>query len=206
MTQAKVQRVGVYLRVSTMDQEAQNQLLQLQALYDQNGWAIYRKYVDVESGRKGKRERAEFAELFRDAAKHRFDLVLFWSLDRFSREGITKTISYLQQLDGCGVKFKSLTEPFLDSDNELVAHILLGVLSYFAQLEATKISSRTKAGLGRVRAQGKTLGRPNGFTRYGPVLRKMKAEGYSQGRMSRETGLAVNTVKVYLKRLEVQAD
>jgi DNA invertase Pin-like site-specific DNA recombinase len=87
-----------------------------------------------------------------------------------------------------------------------VAHILLGVLSYFAQLEATKISSRTKAGLGRVRAQGKTLGRPNGFTRYGPVLRKMKAEGYSQGRMSRETGLAVNTVKVYLKRLEVQAD
>jgi DNA invertase Pin-like site-specific DNA recombinase len=83
VTQAKVQRVGVYLRVSTMDQEAQNQLLQLQALYDQNGWAIYRKYVDVESGRKGKRERAEFAELFRDAAKHRFDLVLFWSLDRF---------------------------------------------------------------------------------------------------------------------------
>ena len=206
MTQAKVQRVGVYLRVSTMDQEAQNQLLQLQALYDQNGWAIYRKYVDVESGRKGKRERAEFAELFKDAAKHRFDLVLFWSLDRFSREGITKTISYLQQLDGCGVKFKSLTEPFLDSDNELVAHILLGVLSYFAQLEATKISSRTKAGLERVRAQRKTLGRPNGFTRYGPVLRKMKAEGYSQGRMSRETGLAVNTVKVYLKRLEVQAD
>ena len=89
-----------------------------------------------------------------------------------------------------------------DSDNELVAHILLGVLSYFAQLEASKISSRTKAGLERVRAQGKTLGRPDGFTLHGPVLARMKAEGYSQGRMSRETGLAINTVKGYLKRLE----
>lgn len=202
-SQRKVQRVGVYLRVSTMDQEAQNQLLQLQALCDEQGWSIYKTYVDVESGRKGKRERAEFAELFKDAAKRRFDLALFWSLDRFSREGITKTIAYLQQLDACGVKFKSATEPFLDSDNELVAHILLGVLSYFAQLEATKISSRTKAGLERVRAQGKTLGRPDGFATYGPVLRRMRGEGYSQGRMSRETGLAVNTIKGYLKRLEV---
>lgn len=203
--QKKVQRVGVYLRVSTMDQEAENQLLQLQALCDEQGWSVYKTYVDVESGRKGKRERAEFAELFKDAAKRRFDLALFWSLDRFSREGITKTIAYLQQLDACGVKFKSATEPFLDSDNELVAHILLGVLSYFAQLEATKISSRTKAGLERVKKEGKTLGRPDGFASYGPMLHRMRAEGYSQGRMSRETGLAVNTVKGYLRRLKVQA-
>ena len=119
---------------------------------------------------------------------------------------ITKTIAYLQQLDGYGVKFKSLTEPFLDSDNELVAHILLGVLSYFAQLEATKISTRTKAGLARVKAQGKTLGRPEGFAIYAPQLAQTKAEGHSQGRMSRETGLAVNTVRGYLKRLEPKTD
>ena len=198
------QRVGIYLRVSTRDQETENQLLQLRALCEQQGWRITREYVDVESGRKDKRKRGNFAELFKDAAHRRFDLVLFWSLDRFSREGITKTIAYLQQLDGYGVKFKSHTEPFLDSDNELVAHILLGVLSYFAQLEATKISTRTKAGLARVKAQGKTLGRPDGFATHAPQLAKMKAEGYSQGRMSRETGLAVNTVKGYLKRLEAE--
>lgn len=151
-TPAKPQFVGVHLRVSTLDQEAQNQFLQLQAFCDLNGWRVYKTYVDLESGRKGKRERAEFAELFRDTGRHRFDLVLFWSLDRFSREGITETIAYLQQLNAAGVKFKSLTEPFLNLGNELVAHILLGVLSYFAQLEASKISSRTKAGLERVRA------------------------------------------------------
>ncbi len=118
------QRIGIYLRVSTLNQETENQLLQLRALCEQQGWRVVKEYVDVESGRKGKRERSDFAQLFKDAAHRRFDLVLFWSLDRFSREGITKTIAYLQQLDGYGVKFKSLTEPFLDSDNELVAHIL----------------------------------------------------------------------------------
>jgi tetratricopeptide (TPR) repeat protein len=59
------------------------------------------------------------------------------------------------------VKFKSVTESYLDSGNDLVSHILLGVLAHFARLDATKISSRTEAGLARVRAQGKTLGRPD---------------------------------------------
>ena len=49
-------------------------------------------------------------------------------------------------------------------------------------------------------------GRPDGFALHGPVLARMKAEGYSQGKMSRETGLAINTVKGYLKRLEGQRD
>lgn len=70
-------------------------------------------------------------------------------------------------------------------------------------LEATKISTRTKAGLARVKAQGKVLGRPDFFEVHAPELAPMKAEGYSQGRMSWETGLAVNTVKGYLKGLEL---
>lgn len=200
--QSQIQRVGLYLRVSTLDQETENQLRQLRALCQQQGWNVYKEYVDVESGRKGKRERAEFAQLFKDAARHRFDLVLFWSLDRFSREGIAKTIAYLQQLDACGVKFKSLTEPFLDSGNELVSHILLGVLSYFAQLEATKISSRTKSGLERVRAEGKTLGRPDGLEQHGPTLQRLRAEGLSVRRIATETGLSKNTVQTYLTRLK----
>ena len=61
---------------------------------------------------------------------------------------------------------------------------------------------RLKKGLERVRAQGKMLGRPDGFTTHGPVLVRMKAEGYSQVRMSRETGLTINTVKGCLRRLE----
>lgn len=140
--------------------------------------------------------------MFEDAARRKFDIVLFWSLDRFTREGIRKTIAYLQQLDSFGVRFKSYTEPLLDTDNELVAHIVVGVLSYFAQQEAVRISERTKAGLERVRSQGKVLGRPNGYEEWKGKLVAMELAGYSQGKMQRETGLAYNTIKSYLKRIQ----
>jgi len=104
------------------------------------------------------------------------------------------------------VAFKSYTEPFLDTDNELIAHIVLGVTSYYAQQEALRISDRTKAGLERARRQGKVLGRPDDFERWVPALAGMKEREFSQGRMARETGLYYNTVKKYLGRLEGQGD
>ena len=41
------QRVGIYLRVSTLNQETENQLLQLRTLYEQRGWRVVKEYVDV---------------------------------------------------------------------------------------------------------------------------------------------------------------
>ena len=204
----KPTRVAIYLRVSKDDgsQEADNQLLQLRGFCE--GWdghELVAEYVDRESGTRGRRERKDFDRMFADAARRRFDVLLFWALDRFSREGIRKTIAYLQRLDECGVSFKSYTEPFLDTDNELIAHIVLGVTSYYAQQEALRISDRTKAGLERARKQGKILGRPDGFERWAPVLASMKEREFSQGRIGRETGLSYNTVKKYLRRIEAEA-
>jgi DNA invertase Pin-like site-specific DNA recombinase len=202
----KPQRVAIYLRVSTDDQHAENQLLQLREFCERwNGHELVAEYVDQESGTRGRRERKDFDRMFADAARRRFDVLLFWALDRFSREGIRKTIAYLQRLDDCGVAFKSRTEPFLDTDNELIAHIVLGVSSYYAQQEALRISDRTKAGLERARRNGRILGRPDGYERWASVLVEMKEQGYSQGRMSRETGLSYNTVKKYLGRLGSEA-
>lgn len=85
-----------------------------------------------------------------------------------------------------------------------MSHILLGVLSYFAEYEAKKISRRTKAGLERARAEGKELGRPSKFESYRPELEAMKEEGVSKAEMKRRTGLAYNTVKKYLRRIEAE--
>ena len=199
----KATRVAIYLRVSKDDgsQETDNQLIQLREFCERwDSHELAAEYLDRESGTKG-RERKDFDRMFADAARRRFDVLLFWALDRFSREGIRKTIAYLERLDACGVAFKSYTEPFLDTDNELIAHIVLGVTSYYAQQEALRISDRTKAGLERAKRNGKVLGRPDGFERWAPVLVGMKEKEFSQGRMSRETGLSYNTVKKYLRRL-----
>jgi DNA invertase Pin-like site-specific DNA recombinase len=148
--------------VSTDDksQDPENQLRQLRAWCGSAGHEIAAEYVDRESGRKGTDKRKRFNDLFEDASRRQFDLVLFWALDRFSREGMVPTINYLQRLDSYGIAFHSYTETHLATDNELVRNVLLAVMSSLAKVEAEKISERVKAGLQRGVAKGKTLGRP----------------------------------------------
>ena len=102
-------------------------------------------------------------------------------------------MAYLQQLETLGVRFRSFTEPYLSTENELVSHILLAVLSYFAEYEAKKISRRTKAGLERARAEGKALGRPSKFGEHRQELVAMLKEGLPKAEMKRRTGLAYNS-------------
>jgi len=47
-----------------------------------SGHTISREYVEHESSRKGADRRKQFAALFEDAAKRKFDCALFWALDR----------------------------------------------------------------------------------------------------------------------------
>ena len=205
MTDTKSKQVALYARVSTKDkgQDVENQLAQLREFCERQGWFVYGEYMDDESGSKGKRERDGFNHLFEDASKRRFDVVLVWSLDRFTREGIQKTIFYLQQLDGLGVNFKSYTEQYLDTDNELIRHVVLGMLAYFAKLQREKISENTKSALARKKAQGMKLGQPSKFERYRAELVKMMGDGVAKKEMARRTGLSVATIRKYLKMLEV---
>ena len=50
-----------------------------------------------------------------DASIRKWDLLVFWSLDRFTREGTLATLKYLEQLEGYGIRWRSLTEPWIDS-------------------------------------------------------------------------------------------
>ena len=93
--QGVIVRIAIYARVSTDDkgQDPENQLRQLRQWCANAGHELIREYVDHESGRKGVNGRKQFAALFEDAHKRKFDCVLFWALDRFTREGMVPTIS-----------------------------------------------------------------------------------------------------------------
>ena len=76
----KQQRVALYLRVSKDDgsQETDNQLLQLRDFCERwEGHELVAEYVDRESGTRGRRERRDFDRMFADAARRRFDVLLF---------------------------------------------------------------------------------------------------------------------------------
>ena len=89
-------RVALYARISTQDkgQNPENQLLQLRQFCQQQGWVIAGEYVDQKTGRNS--DRGAFQRLFQHAYEKRYDLCLFWALDRFSREGATDTLQHLQ--------------------------------------------------------------------------------------------------------------
>lgn len=163
-------RCAVYLRVSRDDgtQTEQNQLLDLTAYAAARGWETVGPYVDRASGGRasggrGRADRAAFDRMMADALRRRFDVVLFWALDRLTREGVSTTFGYVERLADAGVSIHSYTQPLLSTagENRLVRDIVLAVLAAVAEDERARISERTRAGLRRARAAGVRLGRPS---------------------------------------------
>jgi DNA invertase Pin-like site-specific DNA recombinase len=153
-------RVAIYCRVSKdKGQDTANQLRQLKAFAAQQDWTVVRIYEEQASGRKGESGREALREVFKDAAKRRWNLLLFWSLDRLSREGTFVTMKYLNRLSEMGIGYRSLTEEYV-STMGVFGDVIISLLATLARQEATRISERTKAGLERARSQGRIGGRP----------------------------------------------
>jgi DNA invertase Pin-like site-specific DNA recombinase len=87
------------------------------------------------------------------ASKRQFDCLLFWSLDRLSREGTVKTLNHLERLNGYGVNYRSFIEQYLDSTG-VFKEAVIGILAAVAKQERVRLSERTIAGLERAKAQG----------------------------------------------------
>jgi DNA invertase Pin-like site-specific DNA recombinase len=193
-------RVAIYARVSTDDkgQDPENQLRELRDWVINSGHIISQEYVDYHSGRKGAEKRKQFAALFEEAAKRKFDCVLFWALDRFSREGMVQTIIHLQRLSSYGVAFHSYTEPHLATDNELVRNILLALLSSLAKVEAQKISERTRAGMSRARAKGVKIGRPRLGIELRHEIAHRAANGETPYAIAKALGIDRHTAAKYM--------
>ena len=186
-------KVALYARVSTKDkgQETENQLVQLREFAAKQGWTITREYIDRETG--GTSDRAEFQAMFADASRRKFDLVLFWSLDRLSREGVLETLQHLNRLTGCGVGYKSFTEQYLDSCG-IFKDAVIGILAVIAKQERVRLSERTKAGLAIARSRGRQIGRPRLQVKTAEITRLM-AQGLSQRAVGRELGISEGSVR-----------
>jgi DNA invertase Pin-like site-specific DNA recombinase len=165
------------------------------------GYPVVREYVEHENGGKGVEYRRQLSAVFAGAARREFDLLLVWSLDRFSREGMAATVAHLQRLASHGVAFRSFSEEHLSTENELVRNLLLAVLASLAKVEREKISARTKAGLERARAKGKRLGRPGFSDGDKEKLRKALDTGASWHAVSRKLRMSYSTVKKHARAL-----
>jgi DNA invertase Pin-like site-specific DNA recombinase len=148
-------RAAVYARVSTLDQNPDNQLFELRRYVGARGWRLA-EYVD--HGVSGAKEaRPELNRLIRDAKKRQIDIVVVWRLDRLGRS-LRHLIFLLEELSALGVGFVSLGEG-IDTSTP-AGRLQLHVLAAIAEFERARLRERVLAGLARARRDGKRLGRP----------------------------------------------
>lgn len=184
--------VALYARVSTRDkgQDTENQLRQLREFCAKQDWHIIGEYVDSATGKNSDRE--QFRDLFTAASRREFDLVLFWSLDRFSREGVLTTLQHLQRLTSYGVGYRSFTEAYLDSCG-LFKDAVVSILATIAKQERIRLSERTIAGLERARARGRVGGRPPVRVDRGRLF-LLRNAGYSLAYIAEQLRMSKTTV------------
>ncbi len=146
--------VCIYARVSkdtlTSDgrlQDPGNQIEPLKKYALDMGLNVKFIFIDKKSGADS--NRPEFKKMLAKARQHHFDLLLVWSLDRFSREPLLNTLSYLQQLQNHNVNLKSYTEGIDTRDLTDTGELMMLILFWISKNERDKLSRRTKAGIQR---------------------------------------------------------
>ena len=169
-------RVVIYLRVSSTEQSAENQLPVLEKWVADRGHELVKVYSESESAWKAGHQH-ELAKLKQAAAHREFDILLIWSLDRLSREGSAAILNLVNTFKAYGVKVISYQESWTEAPGE-IGEILYAIVGWVARMESQRRSERTKAGLERVRKYGSKSGKGIGQRGKDKPVTQRKRSGY----------------------------
>ena len=190
-------KAAIYARVSTLDQEPENQLRELRQYVEARGWTA-QEYVDHGvSGAKDRRPALD--RLVRDAMRRRLDVLICWRLDRLGRN-LKHLVTLLEELQSMGVSFVSLGEG-IDCTTP-AGKLQLHILAALAEFERARIAERVKAGLARAKARGQRLGRPVADL---PVERLQSVSGLSLAEGARKLRVSISTLKRWRRAQKTSA-
>lgn len=187
-------KAAIYARVSTLDQEPENQLQEIRRYTAARGWTA-QEYVD--HGVSGAKDRRPALDQLRsDARRRRFDVLVCWRLDRLGRN-LKHLITLLEELQTLGVAFVSLAEG-IDATTP-AGKLQMHILGAIAEFERERIRERVLAGLQRARAQGTRLGRPRALV---PIERLRRVDGLSVEVAAEQLGVSRSTVKRWRRQAQ----
>jgi DNA invertase Pin-like site-specific DNA recombinase len=152
-------KVAIYCRVSTIDQNPENQRIELERYAKAMGWD-YSIFEEVESS---KNTRPIKNKIYQEACRKEWDMIFVWKLDRWARS-IQELVNDFTVLRSNKVQFRTLRENIVLDDNP-ANQLMVNIFCAFADFERAVIRERTLAGLSRARSQGKILGYPKGRKR-----------------------------------------
>jgi DNA invertase Pin-like site-specific DNA recombinase len=196
-------RAALYLRVSTDGETTENQRLVLAEVAERRGWTVVATYDDQGvGGGKAREQRAGFDRMLKDAARRRFDILLVAAIDRLGRSTATVSAA-LEELGAAGVRPYSHREGM--DGTTAYGRAMLNMASVFAELERELIRDRVKAGLARVRAEGRRLGRPRVAEAVKARVVTLRAAGGSLRGVAAACGIALSTVQDILAAQGIKA-
>jgi putative DNA-invertase from lambdoid prophage Rac len=176
-------RSFIYARVSTTDQNTENQIREIEAA----GFAVNKRRIVAESisGSVAASERPQFARLLDRLEPG--DVLIVTKLDRLGRNAMDVR-STVERLAADGVRVHCLALGGVDLTSA-AGKMTMGVLIAVAEFERDLLIERTHAGIARARAEGKPLGRPSALTgaQQAEALRRLAA-GESVSQLARDYG------------------
>jgi DNA invertase Pin-like site-specific DNA recombinase len=183
-----MKRTALYMRVSTVDQHPETQLLDLRQLAAQRGLEIVTEFTDRISGVKARRPGLD--QMMADARRGRFDVVLVWACDRVARS-TRHFLEVLDELNRLNVEFISFREQ-IDTGGPLGRAIVV-IIGCIAELERSLIVERVRAGMRRARLEGQHIGRPALILDREAILGDRR-RGQSLGQIARTHSISRATV------------
>ena len=186
-------KVAIYARVSTDGQTVENQIADLETAAERHGWEIVETFRDNGvSGAKGRDQRPAFDALCKGISRRDFDMVAAWSVDRLGRS-LQHLVTFLGELQAKGVDLY-LHQQGLDTSTP-AGRAMFQMCGVFAEFERSIIQERIRAGLARVKADGKRLGRPKATTpEVEAKVLMAHAAGQGSRQIARECGIGKGTV------------
>jgi DNA invertase Pin-like site-specific DNA recombinase len=183
-----VKRAALYMRVSSLDQHPETQLLDLRQMAAQRGYEIVNEFTDRISSAKARRPGLD--ELLRDARRGRFEVVLVWASDRIARS-VKHFLEVLDELNRLNIEFVSFREQ-IDTGGPLGRAIVV-IIGAIAELERNLIVERVRAGMRRAKLEGRHIGRrPLDLNREAILLDRRR--GQSLGQIAKTHNISRATV------------
>jgi len=172
-------KVAIYARVSTDKklerQNPETQLIPLREYVARHEWEVYKEYVDDISAVK---HRPKLQAMIHAAKQRKIDCIVAWKLDRFARS-VKDLVLYIDDL----VRAHGIRLIFIDQNIDVdpkspMSMLTVHMIGAFAEFERALISERVKAGMERVKREGKHIGRSK-IVLDMVVVNKLRAEGHS---------------------------
>ncbi len=192
-------RAVIYARVSTVDQNCDRQVGDLEAFATRAGYEVVGTWRETASGAKD--QRPERKRILALAQARKIDVILVTELTRWGRS-MVDLVHSLQALQAWNVSLIAQTGIQFDLKTPQ-GKLIAGVMATLAEFERDLLRERVKSGLAAAKARGKVLGRATGqfpSDRHAPKVLRLLAAGRSYREVARELDLSKNTVAAIAQR------